>query len=407
MKINHRFGETLAPDPQRCSSTQPRATRKRPQNNLFIRAEGRGALPWVNDHKKPKNSERVQSIRCSNGPISQHLRRNFARSDDRHFTNAWMRIGECLLKKFSRDRNVLAQDTHAQKNISLGRSISRNKKVGYCRKHSLWHQTQRTCGQCRGTCDSNVVGILYRSKKYRHGFHCVCPQVTHFTDGRNRCLNLQICLARVGFSQAEVKRILTHVSHRIGTFRGLGRVCCVVEPSLQFWQGRQTIRPKDFESNFSDQVLVIGITTNDPFEQWCCQTPRNSLSNPLLALRHFLSLPSQKPRNAICPNRTNSNHGLVRWRYVFKCLILQIAVFCQPLTQRPPIIRRLLFAKAEEANGNNHNQPTRTQEQNFPPSPHKTSVAVQTLMFKIQCSASSKSPIHLGALASWWSKPNN
>jgi hypothetical protein len=43
----------------------------------------------------------------------------------------------------------------------------------------------------------------------------------------------------------------------------------------------------------------------------------------------------------------------------------------QPLAQRPSIIRRLLFAKAEETNGNDRNQTTSAQEQNFPPSPHE------------------------------------
>ena len=42
----------------------------------------------------------------------------------------------------------------------------------------------------------------------------------------------------------------------------------------------------------------------------------------------------------------------------------------QPLTQRPSLIRRLLFAKTKEANRDDRNQSTRTEDKNFRPSPH-------------------------------------
>lgn len=85
--------------------------------------------------------------------------------------------------------------------------------------------------------------------------------------------------------------------------------------------------------------------------------------------RSIATVPSHKIWKRIAPNRGECGHSLLFIRSVMRTQSSGIILF-QPLTQRPSIIRRLGFPKAEEPNRPNCNHPTHCAQKNFPASSH-------------------------------------
>jgi hypothetical protein len=84
----------------------------------------------------------------------------------------------------------------------------------------------------------------------------------------------------------------------------------------------------------------------------------------------FCSRPPQQLRRCVCADGIHGNFRLLKISLRNGHVVKPRNQPVQPLTQRPSIIRRLVFAKTKEANRPNHSHPTQPAEQNFPPSPH-------------------------------------
>jgi hypothetical protein len=158
----------------------------------------------------------------------------------------------------------------------------------------------------------------------------------------------------------------------------------------RFPQFRIWARQDDFQTRHRIRSQNNEPTDCAPLIKLCSVHEENRTWNPSVILQELndwmvdFSEAFQQPRNCIRSNYANGSNRFGRPLVPDYCSVDGEVDWLQPLTQRPSIIGRLFFGKAEEANAHNRNQTTRGQEQNFPPSPHDASVAVQFVVFKVQ-----------------------